>query len=324
MLYDPDEMEHLFAKTREGKVIRTAVDSPYLHRIQKRHFILFNVLPFLGTLLALALLYRRPIGTVEIALFLTMWFLTGFGVTVGFHRMLTHRTFEAHPVVRATLVALGSMAGLGSPISWVAMHRRHHQCADKPGDMHSPNLHGTDFKGRVKGFIHAHLTWMIRHEYPNVNYYVPDLLRDKIVFRISRNYNFYILLGLAVPAAIGGILTESWMGAFLGFLWGGVVRMFAVTNAMWALNSFLHTVGSRPFKVKDRSTNSLLLAILAWGEGWHHNHHAFPRSAWFGLAWYRYDPGYWLIRSLAALGLAWNVEVPTPERIAKQSAAASG
>lgn len=320
MLIDPSRT-HLFAISPDGRTVRTAVDSPYLHRIQRRHFILFNVLPFFGTLLALVLLYWHPIGAVEISLFVAMWLLTGLGVTVGFHRLFTHRVFKAHPAVRATLAVLGSMGGLGSVISWVAMHRRHHECADKPGDMHSPNLHGQDVKGRIRGFIHAHLTWMIKHEYPNVNFYTPDLLRDVTLVKISRHYNSWVVLGLLIPAVLGGVLLQSWIGVLYGFLWGGVVRMFTVTNAMWALNSFLHTMGSHPYRVKDKSGNSTILALLAWGEGWHHNHHAFPQSAWFGLSWYRFDPGYWLIRLLEFVGLAWEVQVPSADMIATKKIA---
>ncbi len=314
MHYKP-ELDHLFAKSPEGRIVRKAVDSPYLHRIQLRHFILFNVLPLIGTIAAVALMFYRPIGPVEIGLLLMMWLATGLGITVGFHRLFTHRSFKPHPVVRSALAIMGSMGGLGSVISWVAMHRRHHECADKAGDMHSPNLHGSSFKQRVKGFVHAHLTWMIKHEYPNVNYYTPDLMRDKHLLWVSRHYHAWVLLGLAIPTVLGGLLTQSLYGMLTGLLWGGAVRMFMVTNAMWALNSFLHTIGSRPYMVKDHSGNSTLLSILAWGEGWHHNHHAFPQSAWFGLAWYRIDPGFWLIKTLEAIGLATDVRVPSPQMI---------
>lgn len=319
MEYSP-ELDHLFAKSADGKIVRKAVDSPYLHRIQLRHFVLFNILPFVGTLAALALLAYRPLSAVEIFLFFAMWLITGLGVTVGFHRLFTHRSFKPRPAVSTALAIMGSMGGLGSVISWVAMHRRHHECADRPGDMHSPNMHGTNLKGRLRGFIHAHFTWMLRHEYPNVNYYTPDLLRDKTIVRVSRHYHMWVLLGLAIPALLGGVLTQSWYGALTGLLWGGAVRMLMVTNAMWALNSFLHTMGSRPYQVKDHSGNSTLLSVLAWGEGWHHNHHAFPQSAWFGLAWYRFDPGFWLIKTFEALGLATDVKVPSPEMIAARTA----
>jgi stearoyl-CoA desaturase (delta-9 desaturase) len=208
------------------------------------------------------------------------------------------------------------MAARGPMISWTAMHRRHHERADHPGDMHSPNMHGQTPYGRLRGWLHAHITWMIKHEYPNVVHYVPDLLADKPVVKADRMYHVWIVLGLALPAALGGALTQSWMGALTGFLWGGVVRLFVVEQSVSALNSFLHMFGMRPFKMRDNhSHNSVLLGILTWGEGWHNNHHAFPYAASFGLKWYEIDSGYWVILALEAVGLVWDVKRPHPDRI---------
>ena len=295
---------------------RTAISNPYLHKKQQRHFVLYEVLPLVGTIFALALLPFHPIGWVEMGLFTAFWFLTGFGLTVGFHRLFTHRAFKANTAVRVALTIFGDMAARGPMISWTAMHRRHHQRADHEGDMHSPNLHGQGFAARLRGWLHAHCTWMYRHEYPNIVHYVPDLLADKPVVKADRRYHRWIVLGLLLPAALGGLLTESWMGVLTGFLWGGVVRMFVVAQLVSALNSFLHIFGSRPFPMRDNnSNNSVILALLAWGEGWHNNHHAFPHSASFGFRWYELDPGYWVIRLLAAMGWAWDVQLPPPDLI---------
>jgi stearoyl-CoA desaturase (delta-9 desaturase) len=318
------EETDLLIETRQNKRRRMAIDTPYLHRMQRRHFILFDVLPFFGTVLAVALAFVRPIGWVDIALFSGMWLSTGLGISAGYHRLFTHRSFKTVTPVRLALAILGCMAGQGAVISWVAMHRRHHERADKTGDMHSPNLHGQSIAARIRGFVHAHYTWMIKHEYPNVAHYVPDLLGERAIVRTARLYRWWIILGLVIPAAIGGAVTQSWMGALTGFLWGGVVRMFVVGHSMWALNSILHTMGSQPFRLRenpnDNSRNSWLLGTLAWGEGWHNNHHAFPYSASFGLAWYRIDLAYWLIALLETLGLAWDVKRPTKERIAARMA----
>lgn len=296
---------------------RTAISSPYLHKMQRRHFMLFDVLPFAGTVVALALLAVHPIGGVEIGLFTAFFFLTGFGLTVGFHRLFTHRAFKAKTAVRVALTILGDMAARGPMISWTAMHRRHHQRADHEGDMHSPNMHGRHLAGRVRGFLHSHCTWMYRHDYPNVVHYVPDLLADKAVMMADRRYHRWIVLGLLLPAALGGLLTGSWMGVLTGFLWGGAVRMFVVSQLVSALNSFLHIFGSRPFPMRDNnSNNSVILALLAWGEGWHNNHHAFPDSASFGFKWYQVDPGYWLIRLLQATGCVWDVRLASGDHIA--------
>jgi stearoyl-CoA desaturase (delta-9 desaturase) len=199
------------------------------------------------------------------------------------------------------------------------MHRRHHQCADAAGDMHSPNLHGKTLGGRIRGFVHSHLTWMIKHEYPNIVHYTPDLLEDRAILRVSRNYMWWVGFGLALPAAIGGLATGSLVGALDGFLWGGVVRMFVVTHSIFAINSITHMFGTRRFQLRDDSRNNLALVILAWGEGWHHNHHAFPTSASFGLTWYRIDISYWFILLLKGVGLASDVKLPDREQIRSRS-----
>ena len=298
---------------RDNRVIR----SRHLHRLQRRHFIVFDVLPFLGTLVALGLLVYRPVGAVDIGLFFSMWLLTGLGLTVGYHRLFTHRAFSTGLAMSCIFIVMGSMAGRGPMLSWVAMHRRHHELSDQTGDLHSPNLHGATTIGRLRGFLHAHLTWMIEHDYPNVAHYVPDLMAERTLVAVNRHYYTWVMLGLLIPAAIGGLATASLWGAVTGFLWGGMVRMFVVEQSMSAINSVTHIFGTRPFLTRDDNSRNLgVMALLAWGEGWHNNHHAFPYSAAFGLRWFELDPGFLLIRLLEAFGLAWNVKVPSREKIA--------
>lgn len=293
------------------------IKSRHFHKMQRRHFVLFDVLPFVGTLVALGLLFYRPIGWPEVGLFFGMWLVTGLGLTVGYHRLFTHRAFSTGIAMSCMLVIMGSMAGRGPMLSWVAMHRRHHELSDHEGDLHSPNLHGVTALGRLRGFLHAHLTWMIEHDYPNVAHYVPDLMADRTLLGVNRYYYVWVVLGLLIPTAVGGLAAGSAWGALSGFLWGGVVRMFAVEQAMSAINSVMHSFGARPFATRDDNSRNLgVMAWLAWGEGWHNNHHAFPYSAAFGLRWFEVDPGYLFIRLLAMLGLAWNVKVPSPEKIA--------
>jgi stearoyl-CoA desaturase (Delta-9 desaturase) len=282
---------------------------------------MFDVLPLFGTLVAFGLLLYRPIGIVDISLFFGMWLVTGLGLTVGYHRLFTHRAFSTGVAMSSIFIVMGSMAGRGPMLSWVAMHRRHHELSDQDGDLHSPNLHGATMVQRLLGFLHAHLTWMIEHDYPNVAHYVPDLMAERKLVTINRYYYAWVLLGLAVPAAIGGLATLSLMGALTGFLWGGVVRMFVVEQSMSAINSVMHTFGSRRFTTRgDNSRNLGVMALLAWGEGWHNNHHAFPYSAAFGLRWFEFDPGFMLIRFLEALGLVWDVKVPSQEKIIRRLA----
>jgi stearoyl-CoA desaturase (delta-9 desaturase) len=292
--------------------------------MQRRHFVIFDVMPFAGTLIALGLLFYRPIGAMEFGLFFGFWLITGLGLTVGYHRLFTHRAFATSATMSAILIIMGSMAGRGPMLSWAAMHRRHHELSDHDGDLHSPRLHGDGLAGRLHGFLHAHLTWMIAHDYPNVAHYVPDLMADRRLVAVNSHYYSWVVLGLVLPAAIGGFVEGPW-GAVSGFLWGGVVRMFVVEQTFSAINSIMHTFGAQRFVTRDDNSRNLgVMAWLAWGEGWHNNHHAFPYSAAFGLRWFEFDPGFIFIRALEAVGLAWDVNVPSEEKIARRMLRQSG
>jgi stearoyl-CoA desaturase (delta-9 desaturase) len=293
---------------------KRTISNAYIHRLQRRHFLLFDILPIIGTAAALASLAVLPFSITDLVLLVALWLVTGLGVTAGYHRLFTHRTFKAAPAVVVALAVLGSMAGQGGVISWSALHRRHHECSDKEGDPHSPNLTGRDLKGRLRGLAHSHFLWMRRHEYPNVVHYAPDLLKDRGLVRISRSYYWIVVSGLLVPALIGGLVTMSPAGAVGGLLWGGFVRIFLLEHIVWAINSFLHMYGTRAYDSREESRNGGIFALITLGEAWHNNHHAFPESASFGLDWYRADPGYWLIRALGACGLAWDIGRPTDER----------
>lgn len=305
-----------------GAKARAVFSSRSFHRLQLRHFLLFDVLPFVGTIAAIALIPMLPPGAVALALFASLWLATGLGLTVGFHRYFSHQSFATSRPIALLLLVLGSMAARGSMISWAAMHRRHHQRSDREGDLHSPNLHGRGLKGRLRGFLHAHLTWMTRHDYPSITHYVPDLLKDKTIARFNRRYYWWVAFGLILPTLLGGLLTQSLAGAATGFLWGGIVRLFVVEHTMSAINSLCHVVGGRRFAVRgDNSRNNPLLGLPSWGEAYHNNHHAFPGSAAFGLNWWEFDPGFWFIRALAAVGLAWDVRTPSAAAIARRRGA---
>ncbi len=287
---------------RTGKTFSSAT----FHRKQKWHFLLTDVLPALGTLAAILFAFYRPPTALDLSLFALFWLLTGLGLTVGFHRYFSHKSFATTQPVALTLLMLGSMAGRGSMMSWVIMHRRHHEYADEDGDLHSPLAPKTG----LRGLLHAHLTWLVQHDYPNVTHYAPDLLRDKTIQRWNRRYYTWVALGLLAPALLGGFLSGSLMGALTGFLWGGVVRLFVVEHTMSAINSICHSFGHRPHPRRDNSRNIGLLALLSWGESHHNNHHAAPNAAAFGRKWTEPDPGFWLVLSLQALGLAWDVRMP--------------
>lgn len=273
------------------------------------------ILPFVGLIAAMFLMWGWGFSWTALALFLGMYIATAFGITVGFHRLFTHRSFDAPAPVQAVLGILGCMAAEGSILSWVAMHRRHHQHSDHEGDPHSPKLHGDTVMGTLQGLYHAHMGWILKPNPTDLPRYVGDLKKSKLVTTISALFPFWILLGFALPTLIGGLVTMTWSGALLGFVWGGLVRIFFVHHVTWSVNSICHIWGTRPFKTTDDSRNNAVFGILAMGEGWHNNHHAFPTSAKHGLRWWEFDISYLLIRGMALVGLAWNIKVPAPERI---------
>jgi stearoyl-CoA desaturase (delta-9 desaturase) len=276
--------------------------------------------PFLGLVSAVVFLWGRGFSWVELGLLLGMYTLTGLGVTVGFHRLFSHRAFETNRVVQFILAALGSMALQGPLLKWVAMHRRHHQHSDTPQDPHSPHHQGRGLLGLLRGAWHAHLGWVFKPDPPGLSRYVKDLRQDVPVRVASALFPVWVAVGLLFPAVLGGLLTGTWTGALLGLLWGGLARIFLVHHMTWSVNSVCHLWGGRPFKNGDQSRNNFLFGVLALGEGWHNNHHAFPTSARHGLRWWQPDLSYWVIRGLALVGLAWNVKVPGKRVLATQGA----
>jgi stearoyl-CoA desaturase (delta-9 desaturase) len=278
------------------------------------------VLPFAGFGLAIALLWGWGFSWVHLGLLLGMYLVTALGITVGYHRLFTHRSFETSAVVRFVLAVLGSMAVQGSLRKWVALHRRHHQHSDEPGDPHSPHLHGRGIPGLLRGLWHAHLGWVFKADPPDLDRYVKDLRQSPLLCVASALFPLWVVLGLLLPALLGGLITLSWGGVLLGLVWGGLARIFLVHHVTWSVNSVCHLWGEQPFQVgADQSRNNFLFGVLALGEGWHNNHHAFPTSARHGLRWWQIDVSWWLIRALAWLRLAWKVKLPE-----KQVLAASG
>jgi stearoyl-CoA desaturase (delta-9 desaturase) len=273
-------------------------------------------IPFLGLVAALVFLWGWGFGWVDFGLLVGGYALTAVGVTVGFHRLFTHRSFETSRVVQFVLAVLGSMAVQGSVLKWVAFHRRHHQHSDTPDDPHSPHHQGRGVLGVLRGFWHAHIGWAFRADPEDLDRYAKDLRRNRTVRVASALFPLWIVLGLAIPAVLGGVITGTWMGAVLGLIWGGLVRIFLVHHVTWSVNSLGHLWGRRPYPSGDHSRNNFVLGVLALGEGWHNNHHAFPTSARHGLRWWQIDLSYYLIRALALLGLAWKVRLPADEALA--------
>jgi stearoyl-CoA desaturase (delta-9 desaturase) len=270
------------------------------------------LVPFLGFLVATVMLWSRAVGPSDLAILAVTYLLTGVGVTVGYHRLLTHRSFATHRWVAYLLAVLGSMAVQGPVIDWVADHRKHHAHTDTDGDPHSP--HVGDGSG-LRGLWHAHVGWLFSTQGQAAKRrYAPDMVEDRGMRLINRAFPALAVLSLAIPAALGWLLTGTGAGAATGLLWGGLVRIFFLHHVTWSINSICHFYGRRRFETDDYSTNVAWLAPVSLGEAWHHNHHAFPRSASHGLRWWELDVSALVIRALQRLGLAWNVVRIGPQR----------
>ncbi len=282
--------------------------------------------PFLGLIAAVVLSWGKAVGWTEIMMTVILYCITGLGVTIGFHRLFTHKAFQAGSVVRFIFGVAGSMSFQGPLLEWCAIHRNHHKHSDREGDPHSPHLHDGGIGGIFKGMIHAHFGWLFQHEAHATPGVVADLVADPVLNFVDRFFWLWMILGWVIPAVIGGLISDSWFGAFTGFLWGGLVRTFLLHHVTWSINSVCHIWGTRPFRTPDYSRNNAIFGILAFGEGWHNNHHAFPTSARHGLRWWQLDTSYLLIRGMEKLGLAWKVRLPGTEaveaRMAVQSSAA--
>jgi stearoyl-CoA desaturase (Delta-9 desaturase) len=284
------------------------------------------VLPPLIILACIVVFWNEVVGPHDLVVAFAMYFLTGFGVTVGFHRMLTHRSFRTSKPVEYFFAAAGSMAVQGPVINWVADHRKHHAHTDEEGDPHSPHVGaGKGVKGALRGLLHAHVGWLLtEHGRADRAKYARDLVEDRGMRIVDKGFVGWVLLGLALPAALGWLITGSYTGALSGLLWGGLVRVFLLHHVTWSINSVCHFFGRRRFETEDRSTNVWWLAIPSMGEAWHHNHHAFPRSATHGLGRLELDLSAGVIWAMEQLGLVWDVVRIAPERQTQRMAPAAG
>jgi stearoyl-CoA desaturase (delta-9 desaturase) len=274
-------------------------------------------LPLVGLIVAIALLWNRAIGPLELGLLVFFYVVTAFGITLGYHRMFTHRAMESSRAFRAIIAVLGSMAVEGSVITWVADHRKHHAFTDQEGDPHSPHLSGPGFWGAVKGLWHAHMGWLFESVgTAERERFAADLVKDGVVRVVDKLFWVWVVLGFAIPFALGWIVGGGLGTALTALLWGGFVRVFMLHHVTWSINSVCHFVGRKRFDIDDESRNVFWLAPLSMGEAWHHNHHAFPTSAFHGLRfWERIaDPTGLMIALLEKLGVVWNVVRVSPER----------
>jgi stearoyl-CoA desaturase (delta-9 desaturase) len=254
---------------------------------QKIGVLVAVVVPFLATVYAMVMLWNNWVDWVDVTLMLVLYVISGIGITVGFHRMLTHKSFETSRPVKALLMIMGCLAVEGPPLEWASTHIQHHAHSDGDDDPHSP----------LEGLWHSHVGWLFTHK-ANYDVYGTWLKKDPTVLWVSKYWFVFVLLGLAVPTLIAG---------WSGLIWGGLLRVFLTHHITWSVNSICHTFGARDYQTRDASRNNFIVGLLAFGEGWHNNHHAFPRSAFHGLRWWQIDISAYLIRAMEATGLVWNV-----------------
>jgi len=269
------------------------------------------LLPVLGVVAAAFALWGWGFSWTDFGLLVGMYLLTALGITVGFHRLFVHRSFETYLAVKVVLAVLGSMAVQGDLLTWVAVHRRHHQHSDTPADPHTPHHHGRGLLGWIRGYWHSHIGWFFRPDVADLDRYVKDLRQSPTLRAVSALFPLWIALGLVIPAALGGVISGTWNGVWSGLVWGGLVRVFLVHHVTWSVNSACHLWGLRLYASDDQSRDNIMFGVLGLGEGWHNTHHAFPTSARHGLRWWQPDASYWVIRTLAMVALAWSVRLPS-------------
>jgi stearoyl-CoA desaturase (delta-9 desaturase) len=274
-------------------------------------------LPVIGLIVAIILLWHKAVGPLQLIVMGVFYVLTAIGITLGYHRLFTHRSFESSRLLRGVIAVMGTLAMQGSIITWVADHRKHHAFTDQDGDPHSPHGFGPGFKGAVEGLWHAHVGWLFETVgTAERERFAPDLLKDPIVRATDKLFFPIVISGFLIPFGLGWWLGGGLGAALTTMLWAGFVRIFLLHHVTWSINSVCHFFGSRRFDVEDESRNVFWLAPFSMGEAWHHNHHAFPTSAFHGLTLSERlaDPTGLLISAMEKTGLVWNVVRISPER----------
>jgi stearoyl-CoA desaturase (delta-9 desaturase) len=287
---------------------------PSTSHISRVVTVLAVVVPLVGAILAMLLLWGSAFRLLDVALLVGFYVLCAFGTTIGFHRYFTHRGFETRTPMKITLGILGCMTMQGPITQWVTDHRKHHALSDKPGDPHSPHVgHGDGVGGVLRGFAHAHVGWMFSNlGMEQGRIYGKDLYEDPAVVWIDRLYLLWVAVSLGLPFAIGYVAGGGSVAlGFEALIWGGLFRIFLYQHATFSVNSICHMFGRQDYRSRDEARNNWLVALLVFGEGWHNNHHAFPASARHGLGRFQLDVSWWVIRSLERLGLVWNVKTPS-------------
>jgi stearoyl-CoA desaturase (delta-9 desaturase) len=276
---------------------------------------IFIVVPFLAVVAAVPIAWGGWLGWSDVVIAFVMYAISGHGITIGFHRLFTHKSFKPNRAVKIALAIAGSLAIEGPVVRWVADHRKHHKFSDRDGDPHSPWRYGTSLKALTKGFLYAHMMWLFNPEQTPQRKYAPDLMKDKDIVAISRQFPYWVAVSMLLPAVLGGLVTMSWQGALTGFFWGSLVRVSLLHHVTWSINSICHTIGDRPFVSRDKSANVWWLAIPSMGESWHNLHHADPTCARHGVLRGQVDTSARIIRIMEKLGWVYDVRWPVRSRL---------
>lgn len=273
--------------------------------------------PFLGFACFLPLIagHLLNVNINDVAIGSMLYVFTGFGISVGFHRLLTHRSFKATRTLKIVCAVAGSMALEGSAISWVAIHRRHHMFGDQAEDPHSPHRYGPGTTSTLKGFLWAHTGWLFATDPTDSKRFAPDLHKDEDLVRIDRLFPLLAVTSLSLPFFIGWALSGNLVGGLGALLWAGFVRMAVLHHVTWSVNSICHLWGRTPFATHDRSTNARVLSLVSFGESWHNFHHAAPSSARHGVLPHQHDLSARLISCFERMGWATKVRWPNPAQI---------
>jgi stearoyl-CoA desaturase (delta-9 desaturase) len=266
--------------------------------------------PALVLAVVVPLMWGHAVDLSDLVMAVVLYVLTGFGLTIGFHRLFTHGAFTSNRVLKIVLAIVGSMAVEGSVVSWVATHRRHHMYSDRAGDPHSPHRYGEGGAARLRGLAFAHIGWLFVSDASSAERYAPDMLKDRDLRVIGQLFPVWALLSLAIPFGIGYALTGTATGALIALVWAGLVRMALLHHVTWGVNSLCHSFGRRRYETKDRSTDMWVLALASLGDSWHNAHHAHPSWARHGARPGQLDPSAAVIRLLERTGLATRVRWP--------------
>ena len=275
----------------------------------------FVAVPLLAVLLAIPVAWGWGIGVSDLVIAAVFYAVASHGITLGFHRAFTHRSYTPNRPLKIALAVAGSLAVQGPVIRWVSDHRKHHAFSDAEGDPHSPWKYGESFSGLTKGFFHAHVGWLFDEEQTPAERYAPDLLKDADIVRISNQFRMWVAVTLVAPAVIGGLVTWSWHGALTAFFWASLVRVALVHHVTWSINSVCHIWGRHPFRTRDRAGNVAWLSLLSGGESWHNLHHADPTSARHGALRGQVDTSAAMISLFERRGWATDVRWPRAERL---------